>query len=72
MRACCLKEAERSLERHRDVATCDECGSLLIAYGNDRDYENTIEELSRRGVAFETASLRNLKIVAKPRTRSRS
>lgn len=71
MRACCAKEAERSLEKHRDVATCDECGSLLIAYGNDRDYENTIEELSRRGVAYETMVSGKIKIVAKPRTRSR-
>jgi hypothetical protein len=72
VKACCRKEADRSLARHRDVATCDECGSLLLAYGNDRDYENTLEELSRRGVVCETAVLGSLKIVAKPRTRARS
>jgi hypothetical protein len=55
MKSCCLAEARKSLKRARDVATCDECGSLLLAYGNARDFESTVEELTRHGVAFEAA-----------------
>jgi hypothetical protein len=53
MKSCCLAEARKSLKRSRDVATCDECGSLLLAYGNPRDFESTIEELQRHAVEFE-------------------
>ena len=55
VKSCCLAEARKSLKRPRDVATCDECGSLLLAYGSARDFESTIEELTRHGVAFESA-----------------
>lgn len=72
MKACCLAEARKTLERPRDVATCDECGSLLLAYGNQRDFESTIEELTRHGVAFESepaGASGGLAIVAKARKR---
>lgn len=65
MKGCCLDEARKSLEHHRDVATCDTCGALLLAYGNELDYQRTLDELTRHGVAFETSLLRNLFIVAK-------
>ena len=29
---------KRYIKKHRDVATCDACGDLLLAYGNDRDF----------------------------------
>ena len=76
VKSCCLAEARKSLKRPRDVATCDECGSLLLAYGNERDFQNTIEELTRHGVAFESAPgevsgvTGGLAIVAKVRKRS--
>lgn len=73
MKACCLAEARKSLKRPRDVATCDECGSLLLAYGSERDFQSTIEELTRHGVAFESAPsdvTGGLAIVAKTRKRS--
>lgn len=75
VKSCCLAEARKSLKRPRDVATCDECGSLLLAYGNERDFQNTIEELTRHGVAFEAAPgeasgvTGGLAIVAKVRKR---
>jgi hypothetical protein len=72
VKSCCLAEARKSLKRARDVATCDECGSLLLAYGNARDFESTIEELTRHGVEFEAASsdvTGGLAIVAKIRKR---
>jgi hypothetical protein len=72
MKACCLAEAKKSLKRPRDVATCDECGSLLLAYGNERDFQSTLEELTRHGVEFESAPsdvTGGLAIVAKQRKR---
>lgn len=72
MKSCCLSEARKSLKRPRDVATCDECGSLLLAYGNARDFESAIEELMRHGVAFESApadATGGLAIIAKVRKR---
>lgn len=69
MKDCCLREARKSLKRHRDVATCDRCGALLLAYGNARDFDATLEELGRHGVSSETAELGNgkLKVIAKAR-----
>jgi hypothetical protein len=70
LKSCCLAEARKSLKRPRDVATCDECGSLLLAYGNQRDFESALEELTRHGVAFEAEPAPpsgGLAIVAKQR-----
>ena len=67
MKSCCQDEAKRNLKRHRDVAICDRCGRLLIAYGNDLDFDRTVEELTLHQAAFETASLGRLRIVAKTR-----
>lgn len=65
MKPCCRDEARRNLEAHRDVARCDGCGRLLLAYGNEKDFESTREELERHQVAFETEVLGKLKIIAK-------
>ena len=73
MKACCAREARKSLARPRDVATCDECGSLLLAYGDARDFESAIEELTRHGVEFEAAPddpAFRLSVIAKARKRS--
>ena len=69
---CCLAEARKSLKRPRDVATCDGCGNLLLAYGNSKDFESAIAELERHGVAFESApgeAVGGLAIIAKVRKR---
>ena len=65
MKPCCLDEARRSLLRHRDIATCDGCGALLLAYGNDTDFGRTVDELDKHGVEFQTETLGKLKIVSK-------
>lgn len=65
MKDCCLREAKLHLRKHRDVATCDECGSLVIAYGNDVDFKNTVRELERLGLDYETQKLGSLFIIAK-------
>lgn len=74
MKDCCLEECTRSLRRHRDVATCDECGALLLAYGNDTDFNRTVEELDKHGVDYQTGQTGQtgmpgkLKVVAKAKT----
>lgn len=64
---CCQISAKRYLKRHRDVATCDTCKMLLLAYGNDRDYEETLKALTEQGSPFSTSSQGALKVIAKPR-----
>ena len=66
MKRCCLEEAKQNLKRHRDVATCDECGSLLLAYDNNKDFDSTVTELRKHGIDPETGKLGKLKLVAKP------
>ena len=67
MKTCCEQEARNSLARHGDVATCDACGALLLAYQNARDYAHTLEELAKHGVAAETATHGTISVIAKPR-----
>ena len=64
---CCRKEARASLKRHRAIATCDRCGRLLLAYGNDVDFERTVKELAERDVDFTAGEQGDLKIIAKER-----
>lgn len=64
---CCQASAKRYLKRHRDVATCDTCKMLLLAYGNDRDYDETRKALGEQGTVFSTATQGALKIIVKPR-----
>ena len=66
MKNCCLGEAKKNLKRHHDVARCDDCGALLLAYGNDRDFVAAQEELESHELVIETAALGRLKILAKP------
>jgi hypothetical protein len=40
---------------------------LLLAYGNDRDYDETRKALSEQGTVFVTATQGALKIIVKPR-----
>ncbi len=67
MKTCCEQEARKSLKRHRDVATCDASGALLLAYQNARDYAHTLEELAKHGIAAETATYGTISVIAKPR-----
>ena len=65
MRPCCQKEIASHLASHRDVARCDECSSLLLAYGNEQDFKSTCDELSHHDVAYDTMVTETLWIVAK-------
>lgn len=65
---CCRAEAERSLERARDVAVCDGCGRLLLAWTEAEEQAKTREELRRHGVAFSEGKLGRLFVTAKERS----
>lgn len=67
MKSCCLAEAKKHLNRHGQVARCDRCGALVMAYDRESHYWSAIEELTKRGIAFETAQLGRLFLIAKPR-----
>jgi hypothetical protein len=70
LKDCCAAEARKSLKRPREVATCDACGSLLLAYGTPRDFESAIDELTRHEVPFESSPSTaegGLSIIAKRR-----
>jgi len=62
--SCCQKEAERSLRKHRHVATCDVCGNLVLGYDDDADAERTLEELTNHQISFQTGRCGRLRIVA--------
>ena len=64
---CCSTEAGKSLAKHRDVATCDDCGRLLLAYGDETTYQLTVDELESRGVGYDTGRQEDLWVVAKER-----
>ena len=65
---CCRTSAQRLLKKHRDVAMCDGCGMLLLAYGNDWDYDETRKALAAQGTPFGTMTQGALRVIAKPRT----
>ena len=64
---CCQREAQASLRRHQDVATCDACGSLLLAYTEEETFNLTVREMESEGATFATARLESLYVVAKER-----
>jgi hypothetical protein len=67
MKACCLDEAKRNLLKHRDVAQCDGCGALVLGYGVEQDFRDTLATLAANGTAHEHARLGELWIIAKAR-----
>ncbi len=68
MKACCLASASRYLKKNRDVAVCDRCGFLLMAYTDRRDIEETLSRLRSWGGEFAVAELKGMKVVAKSRS----
>ena len=69
MRPCCLESARRYLQRANQVATCDGCGNLLLAYGDERALEATRQTLVQQNEPFECERLGRLNVVAKARVR---
>lgn len=71
MKPCCLQSMKRYLKKHRDAATCDTCGYLLLAYDNEHDFEKTKKALTAQGMAFEIEAFGKLQVIAKPRLRKK-
>ncbi|HEY4485673.1 MAG TPA: hypothetical protein VI702_05035 [Nitrospiria bacterium] len=68
MKPCCEKTILRYLKKHRDVAVCDGCRALLLAYGVPRDAEEARRELTEKGVPFERHAHGPLQVIIKERT----
>jgi hypothetical protein len=67
MKDCCLNEAKQHLKRHGQVARCDACGALVMAYDRETHYRAAIRELEQRCIPFETGQLGKLFLIAKSR-----
>ena len=67
MKDCCTESMKRYIKKHRDVATCDRCGDLLLGYGNQRDFEETRKALTAQGMPFEIGQIGSLHVIGKPR-----
>jgi len=67
LKDCCAREAEQSLRKHRDVAVCDGCGRLVLAYGDETTFQLTVDELDAKDVGYDTGRHGQLWIVAKER-----
>ena len=67
MKACCQASIKAYLKKHRDVAICDGCGYLLLAYGNDRDFNEAQKALAGHEIPFESERYGSLHILVKPR-----
>lgn len=72
MKPCCIESAKRYLKKNRDVATCDRCRFLLMAYTQQRDVEEAIKNLEAWGGEFSTTQLANFHVVAKARSSRKS
>jgi hypothetical protein len=68
MKSCCIDSAERYLKRNCDVATCDRCGFLLMAYTRQLGYEEALKNLKAWGGEFSTAKVGDFQVVAKVRS----
>jgi hypothetical protein len=68
MKPCCIESAKRYLKKNRDVATCDRCRFLLMAYTHQGDVEETVKNLKSWGGEFCTIQLANLYVVVKARS----
>lgn len=67
LKQCCADEGKRNLRKHRDVATCDGCGQLLLAYGDETTFQLTVDELEAKKVNCQTGHRDALWIVSKER-----
>jgi ribosomal protein L34E len=65
MKDCCEKEVKKHIKKNRDVARCDACGKLILAYENDTDYEKMVKQLQAIKVPYETKNLGPLRLVIK-------
>jgi hypothetical protein len=68
MKTCCQKEMQSSIKKHRDVVRCDTCGKLILAYGNDEDFQKIMTQLKDTLIPFEITTFGKLQIVIKDST----
>ena len=67
LKDCCSREAGRTLRSNHDVATCDGCNRLLIAYSDETTFQLTVDELDAKDVGYDAGTHGALWVVAKER-----
>lgn len=67
MNTCCDNEARANIKRGRDVATCDQCGRLLLGYDNEQDFRHAADALTAAGTEFDHTRQGVLWVIAKKR-----
>lgn len=67
MKPCCTKEASASIRHGREVATCDECGCLLLGYDNEIDFRRAVDALIVAKTEFDHVRQGPLWVIAKKR-----
>ncbi len=67
LKECCTREAGRTVLKHRDVATCDGCGRLLLGYADETTFQLTVDELDAKDVGYDSGRRGDLWVVAKKR-----
>jgi hypothetical protein len=55
------------VRKHRDVAVCDGCGRLVLAYGDETTFQLTVDELDAKDVGYATGRHGPLWVIAKER-----
>ncbi|MDF1663581.1 MAG: hypothetical protein P1V97_17560 [Planctomycetota bacterium] len=68
LKSCCQREAADNLKEHQAVAVCDGCGQLVLAYGNDSDFEKTKADLEELKIEYQAGKNGKLLIVSKVRS----
>jgi hypothetical protein len=67
LKKCCAREAEHTVRTHRDVATCDGCGRLVLGYADETTFQLTVDELDAKDVDYDSGRHGDLWIVSKER-----
>lgn len=68
LKSCCQFEASENLKQHQAVAVCDTCGQLVLAYGNDSDFEKTKADLEELSIEYQAGKNGKLRIISKVRS----
>lgn len=67
LKSCCQREARENLKEHQAVAVCDRCKQLVLAYGNDSDFEKTKADLEDLNIEYQAGKNGKLLIISKVR-----
>lgn len=65
LKDCCRNEALKNVRKHQAVAVCDQCGLLLLGYGNESDFQKMCDTLDQEELEYAWENIDGLYVVAK-------